>query len=277
MISCKLVGGIGNQLFIIFATIAYSMKYNQSFTFLNTEFIGDRKSYWNTFLSPLLKFTTFDKYLMDNSNIIQEQTFHYKEIVKPDEIINTQLVGYFQSYKFFDAYYEKIYRIINLKKIKEEIQYKYIKNFSNMISMHFRLGDYKKLQDYHPILKYEYYKNSIQFIINMTGKSNLNILYFCELDDNDTVSEIIMKLQDCYPECIFEKADDGIVDWKQMIMMSMCRHNIIANSTFSWWGAYFNTREDKIVCYPDIWFGRILSHNITVDLFPEKWYKINSI
>jgi len=60
-----------------------------------------------------------------------------------------------------------------------------------------------------------------------------------------------------------------------MLMMSLCQHNIIPNSTFSWWGAYFNSNTEKIVCYPDVWFGPAVSKRIVDDLFPESWTKIS--
>jgi hypothetical protein len=59
-----------------------------------------------------------------------------------------------------------------------------------------------------------------------------------------------------------------------MISMSLCTHNIIANSTFSWWGAYFNYNKENIVCYPSVWFGPVTNHNMK-DLFPKKWNKID--
>ena len=74
----------------------------------------------------------------------------------------------------------------------------------------------------------------------------------------------------------FIKADDKAVDWQQLLLMSCCQHNIIANSTFSWWGAYFNENKNKIVCYPDVWFGSKLAHNDTKDLFLDSWDKISN-
>jgi hypothetical protein len=69
------------------------------------------------------------------------------------------------------------------------------------------------------------------------------------------------------------RGDNTLADWEQLLLMSCCHHNIIANSTFSWWAAYFNSWKDKIVCYPSVWFGNIANHD-TKDLCPEEWIKI---
>ena len=100
-------------------------------------------------------------------------------------------------------------------------------------------------------------------------------MYFCEKDDNVEVLDKINELRIVFPECSFIKAPDNADDWKQLLMMSCCKHHIIANSTFSWWGAYFNSNEDKIVCYPDPWFGPNLKHNVD-DLFPDTWTRITA-
>lgn len=77
-----------------------------------------------------------------------------------------------------------------------------------------------------------------------------------------------------FPVLVFEKASDEIEDWEQMLVMSSCEHNIIANSSFSWFGAYFNMNKEKIICYPDTWFCGSGSNISTDDLFPPLWKKI---
>ena len=274
MISCELMGGLGNQLFQIFTTISYAIKHKQSFSFLYTNVLGNRPTYWNNFFGSLKNFTTHSR---PHLFYIKENGFHYEEFPEPSQNENTSLFGYFQSYKYFEQHWNTLSRLIRLEDQKSAIRNKYNHNYENLVSMHFRLGDYKNLQHYHPIMKYEYYRNSIQHISTATNNEKLKVLYFCEKEDVEEVQIIVDRLQEQFPDCRFVKIDHGIVDWEQLLMMSLCRHNIIANSTFSWWGAYFNSHEDKIVCYPDIWFGPSLHDKNLKDLFPETWNKISSI
>ena len=153
--------------------------------------------------------------------------------------------------------------------------------YQTIISMHFRLGDYKTLPLYHPIIPYEYYKNSLEFILKeeYLKDSCVCVLYFCEEEDIELVENNYLKeLRLEFPTCTFKNTAVALginEDWKNLLLMSLCSHNIIANSSFSVWGAYFNKNTKKRVCFPSVWFGEKLSSNDTSDIFPVEWYKIS--
>jgi hypothetical protein len=267
------MGGLGNQLFQIFATIAYALENNKSFGFLYTEHLGGTKdtikraTYWKNFLLPLINFT---HERLPNMPTKREEGFEYSKL-DPTSETDLMLFGYFQSYKYFASYFQTICRIIKLDKTKVNVMTKYPYNFYS-ISMHFRLGDYKTISDCHPILEYEYYEKALECVLSVIDKRD--VLYFCEKHDNNDVEKTINKFKKKFPDVTFIKADDTISDWEQMVLMSCCKYNIIANSTFSWWAAQFNHNNNRIICYPEKWFGPKNSHLDTKDLFPSDWTKI---
>lgn len=281
MITCNLMGGLGNQIFQIFATISYAIKSHNQFKFTDAKILGKgniilRYTFWDTFFSRLKIFTTNDFPLV---KVIKEKDFTFNEL-PVNEMINTNILisGYFQSYKYFDDNYEIIIRMIGLEQMQDRLLKKMNYNSSfldNSISIHFRLGDYKKIPEKYNILRKEYYENSINHIKHKYSEINFNILYFCENDDIDEVNESIKYLSTKFPNYEFIIVDKNLADWEQLLLMSCCHHNIIANSTFSWWGAYFNSWNTKIVCYPSLWFGPELPLN-TKDLCPSDWIKIQA-
>jgi len=286
IITCHIQGGLGNQLFQIFATIAYAIENGLPFVFSynsNSSGITKRPTYWNSFLLPLLKYTTSNP--LQNQIQVREYGFEYNALpsIPQDMKSSTNTIclqGYFQSDRYFKKYYSQISELIHLEEQQTLMKkmYETSYNFSDTASMHFRLGDYKHLQDSHPIMPYEYYRNCIRHIISSTNVRNF--LYFCEEEDEQVVSYTISILTKEFQSarCIFTKASDKIEDWKQVVMMSCCQHHIIANSSFSWWGAYFNPNPNKIVCCPDVWFGpKMAAHNLK-DLFPSSssWVKIST-
>lgn len=286
-ISCKIMGGLGNQLFQIFTTIAYSLRKQISFIFpYMIQLDEKRHSYWDSFLTDLYKNTTKNpEWKLNNNHLVsiptyRETTFHFQEIPKVN--ISFQLFGYFQSYKYFIEEQESIFKMIHLREQQQIIlqEFRYLFNdLENVtyISLHFRLGDYLLLPEYHPIISLEYYKKSIDYILSFLSSSRkIKVVYFCEENDNVIVSDKMNKLKAIFREenIEFIKVKDEIPDWKQLLIMSICHHNIIANSTFSWWGAYFNGNLHKLVCYPSSWFGVKKQNIVLNDLFPDTWKKI---
>ena len=278
MITCQLSGGLGNQLFQIFATLSYSIRHNISvmFEYTNetTEYMtmeGSkmRDTYWNTFFVNIIGLTTYS--LARNSMIDVSSFFPYKEpkfeyTELPVEIAsrNMKLVGYFQSYKYFQEKEEYIFKLLKIQKLQEMVKKIYELPIEDSVSLHFRLGDYQYL-DEHPILPLEYYKKALRHI------SNNNVTVFSQKEDEQMVDIQLNILREEFPETTFTKIDDTISDWEQLLLMSCCKDHIIANSTFSWWGAHLN-RGNKIVCYPEKW----LETKNTDDMFPPSWVKIST-
>lgn len=290
MLTCHLRGGLGNQLFQIFTTISYALQHKKPFVFTNETKLNNKKrsTYWHSFLSSLAKFTKEINYITLLPFKLEEQSFAYKELpsIKSDTIL---LYGYFQSHKYFAIHATEIMRLIRLEEQKNTIKQRINHiNFKHTISIHFRRGDYKQLTDHYPLLTAEYYKKAIQYVVttnvvgaNVVGANVVTanipittVLVFCERSDLNEVSLILTDLKINYPTLHFQLIDFNLSDWEQMLLMSLCQHNIIANSTYSWWGAYFNNNPGKIVCYPSNWFGPKLQHYDTKDLCPPDWTKI---
>ena len=287
MLTCKLQGGLGNQLFQIFTTLSYALKYSKSFFFLNNHQLGNgengstiRYTYWETFLSDLKPF-------LKNMNeipqllFIKEKSFNYEDIsVNLSANPDIMLVGYFQSQLYFEKYKNMICKLIKLDEKKIVVKEKVKIDFDNVtiISLHFRLGDYKKLQDFHPILSERYYSDSISYILDKLLLNKIykqkQIIYFCEDQDVEDVDKIIKNLKHLFPSLKFNRGNRLLEDWEQMLLMSLCSHNIIANSTFSWWAAWLNQNPEKIVIAPKMWFVDQEMNAQTKDLIPSDWLRI---
>jgi len=290
ILSCKLMGGLGNQLFQIFATISLALSTGKIFLFPYSDTLTTgitRRTYWYSLLNNLFTHTTWSRAETDNPRIfslpeISEKGFEHDELVAIRVNLEKNpacLHGYFQSYKYFEKHYETIIQLIGLRAKQEDIRGKTtllngIGNPGNItVSLHFRLGDYVEKQSHHPIMSIKYYMGALIHIIDKLGSDTFRVIYFGEKDDEPTIKICIQILAKKFSHLEFVKADLH-EDWEQLLLMSICDHNIIANSSFSWWGAYFNANPDKTVCYPSIWFGPAMRNHDTKDLCPPSWCKI---
>lgn len=273
-VTAQLMGGLGNQLFQIFHVIALALERKAQdkpfdFKLPNSKTLYNRHTYWDTFLSPLKKYTTDPKEL--NYPVIGEKSFSYNKI--NTNLVNFKIYGYFQSYKYVQDYMQKIKELIHFDSQQSKVKEDYKSYFSGKptVSVHFRLGDYKTYQHCHPIMPIEYYINALANLAASTQNQQMDCLYFCEKEDNNTVNKMVEQLKEKIPHLTFIKVADSIVDWQQLLLMTLCDYKIIANSSFSWWGAYFT---GGTVYYPAKWFGPGLKDKDVSDMCPLSWTKV---
>ena len=294
----EIMGGLGNQLFQIFALLAYSLKHKTAFYFSSDPIQhGQRKqTYWHTTLLKTLR--PFVKQNKDTSRMMisYEQGFHYQPLPLPDLYHNTlKFFGYLQSYKYFAEQQENIFRLLKLSETQSTIKEKTAHHYpyeKNMLAIHFRVGDYVQLPNHHPLMPLKYYSEALEQFLQqaeqqeaLAGQQTQTqapqpILYFCEKNDQPYVeTQFIQPLQAQFKDKFtFQCIDHILADWEQVIVMSLCKHHIIANSTFSWWGAYLRGASEAAphtVYYPSTWFGPAVGYKNMADLFPPHWQKIN--
>lgn len=267
------MGGLGNQLFQIFCGISYVLSNKITFKIKanKQDESKTRPTYWNNifyYLKPYL----YDS--INNVKMYKEPNFTYNII--PHSNTNFILSGYFQSYKYFETNYNDIIEIIKLEQQKQQIKEKYDKLLkNNTISIHFRIGDLKKGAGHGHVLNIQYYLNALNYLSQkIENIKEYDCIYFGEKQDDIDIKNIIEVIKKTFPKLTFVQCNYNIQDWEQLLLMSLCQHNILANSTFSWWGAYLNNNSEKIVIYPSRWFRPDMNLS-TKDLFPVKWIKIN--
>ena len=252
-----LEAGLGNQLFQIFAGLSKCLdnkeKCNIYQTVINPH--CNNLPYWDSLLVKLKPMLV--NYLPHN-NIYREPGFEYQSIPNVDVV-----KGFFQSPKYFEH---------NWDKLKDYLTFtKDIPIQTKTISIHFRIGDYLKPchSTHHPILKEEYYLNAIKYFDN-----SYTYIVFIEKDSIDEMNKRFPNLLKSINYKIANTITNIETDIDELQLMSKCEHNIIANSSFSWWGAYLNQNENKKVIYSSVWFTGHLSNIDTKDLFKDNWIKI---
>tara|TARA_B110000285_G_scaffold225755_1_gene284445 strand:- start:67 stop:879 length:813 start_codon:yes stop_codon:yes gene_type:complete len=264
----SVVGGLGNQLFTIFAGIAYSLEHKVPFKLVSTP--NKRELYYNTFLATLKGFVLPDTREVRDRNSYIEPNFHYNKIPYDKDFV---LNGYWQSYKYFTDHLDSIMRLTKINMWKEAVKDKY--NYTeDSISIHFRIGDYTLYPNHHNILDIDYYISALNQIIELDS-SVKRVIVFGEACDSNKILERVNILKEKFDELEFEVINHTIPDYSQMMIMSNCKHNIIANSSFSLMAAYLNMNKDKNVLYPSKWFGPKNMDKNTNDIPEEGWFRIS--
>ena len=195
----------------------------------------------------------------ENKNTMQSLThigFEFDQALFDNCPDCTDLYGYFQSEKYFEKISDSIRQDFTfknpdttlIKELRDEADGRPI------VSVHVRRGDYVSLQGHHPLLDRQYYESSMSVF--------KDVLFVIFSDDPEW----------CENQEMFHgfRVSDAS-DITTMYTMSQCNHNIIANSSFSWWGAWLNNNYHKVVIAPKQWFGKELSNHNIDDLIPKDW------
>lgn len=239
MITMNLAGRLGNFMFIVAATYAYSLRHKMDYCI-------PPEQYFRYF--PNLKMCDSTSYPFTQYN---EPSFAFNEIPKFEHV---KLNGYFQSLRYFEDYEQEVKSLFNFP-------YKYKEGW---VSLHNRLGDYKQYPDRFTLLSDEYIHDSL-FYMAEKGFTKFTIF-------SDGMEETRARINSqIYKDFEFEYSS-GNNEYDDMIIGSWCQHNIISASSFSWWQAELNKNEDKIVIAPRNWFP----HNelSTIDVCPENWIRL---
>lgn len=203
-------------------------------------------------------------------NFYCEPHFQYDENlfnVKPA----TYIEGFFQSEKYFVDIKDKICADFQFNNQPDEENQKLIEKIgaTNSISLHIRRGDYvqkKRYQNLYANCSLDYYKRGVEHI----SKNVKNPVLFIFSDDIEWVKE---NLNLPY-ESVYVSHNPGAKSYEDMRLMSLCKHNVIANSSFSWWGAWLNNNENKIVIAPQKWFND--ENIVQADVIPQSWIRLDN-
>ena len=206
--------------------------------------------------------------ILRNKNFIVEPHFQYWDGLKhvPSD---AYMVGYWQSDKYFESIETIIREDFIFKQQMSPINQKIADQIvnCNAVSLHVRRGDYlhnPTALAIHGLCSLDYYRDAIQYIKNNVSNPNFYIF-------SDDIAWVRNEL-DVDDHFTFVNNNSGSESYNDMRLISLCKHNIIANSSFSWWGAWLNCNQNKIVVAPKKWF--VDKTKVTADLYLSDWVLI---
>lgn len=268
MIIIKLKGGLGNQFFqYAFGKnlskitgselkIDISNFKNNKRTFLldkfNTDFKIALEKEIEKFI-PKNKLKRFIKKKVNNILPFSKKNYYIEKEDNFNKKIfnlnpNSYIEGYWQNEKYFYNIKKTLQKELTLKNNNLQHIYKNYKELkeNESVSIHIRRGDYleKKYAEKYINLNTNYYKQAIKLIT----KKNKNPYFFIFSDDIDWCKKNLN-----IANCFYIDQTLQLKDYEELILMSKCKHNIIANSTFSWWAAWLNKNPNKIIIAPQKW------------------------
>jgi hypothetical protein len=254
MIYVDICGGLGNQMFQYAAGLALAQSHNTELALI----LSNSRDYLHPYSLPSFKLRDYKGEFETPKNRLQDIGLMYN-----DKFFNIKdgerIYGYFQNENYFKHIKNSIYEDFRLDL---DVKRSLIMPSQHCCSLHVRRGDYLSPVNIkrHGCLSLEYYKKAIEIVNSKTNiKSFLvfsNDVKWCKENFN-------------FGNYTFTFAENK-PDYVEVIQMSMCDAHIIANSTFSWWGAWLNKNKNAVVICPGKWYA----DGAKTDIVPERWIKI---
>jgi len=295
MIIAALNGGLGNQMFQYAAARALAYKHHTSvvldviplYSKLQFSSLATYRKYEldvfafqaktndmlfkHRYLYPLAKAQFFLNRQLNRFryNYYRETDFSYHHTLteQPD---NTYLDGHFQSELYFKSAEQLLRMDFEFKHPLTDKNAAWSEKIinTNAVSVHIRRGDYISLSKNlhkHGVTPQSYYEQAVQLIASKVPDP----VFFIFTDDTEWVSA---NMDIPYTSFLVDNNRTAETSWIDMQLMSLCSHNIICNSTFSWWAAWLNRNPEKIVIAPVKWFND--SSLNSKDIYPPEWIKL---
>ncbi len=199
-------------------------------------------------------------------NIIREDKGKYINDLISDKNKACYLWGYWQTDKYFNDIQDKILSTLIFPKLvnkNEEIAEQICGSLST--SIHVRKGDYTKDKNFSDLVSGDYYQKSINYISERFS----DVKYFVFSDDPEWCTNNL----NLPPSATYVTWNTKENAYNDMHLMSLCKNNIIANSSFSWWGAQLNKNREKTVIAPKYWYNKDSKFNGD-NIVPKEWVKI---
>lgn len=272
MVIIRMQGGLGNQLFQYALYKTFRKKGIESRVDisayvdgrekrelelaklgLNPE-IADRRELHRYYADNMLLTDRVFRYLFGRKKYRKEKMYDFN----PQILMVTDgfLSGYWQSEKYFASVAHEVRNRICFQNVDTENVRRWEKQIreNNSVSVHIRLGDYLQTRElYGNICTEDYYRKAVQYIARRIE----NPVFYVFSDEPEQAGDLLPDYQ-----CRIIEENRGADSYKDMYLMSKCRYHIIANSTFSWWGAWLDDRPDKIVITPPKWNHLCQTHDI---------------
>lgn len=265
MIYVELNGRIGNHLFLIATAATLAKNNNSEFAVVCHEryLLAEPDNctiyeYIQQFKNNIFKNIEVLNKSPEECVFFVQESAQFKPIPYKN---NIYLRGTFQSEKYFDKELTKnIFMIPSDLKITLQQRYGHVISMG-VTSINVRRGDYLKLPHEYNITSMRFFKKAITHI----GKDTCFLI----------ISDDIMWCKKHFkgPNIFFANNNSPLED---LYLQSLCKNNIISNSSFSWWGAWLNENPNKIVIAPKPWYSYTLSHIHTDDLIPQEWVQIEN-